>query len=95
MQLQRQAMEQRLGSSQSVQQNQASVAPSPAVATPAQGFLTRQRQAAARGRNTGYIHVYIFFKLKNIILIFVYFMQGKLQLTTVDPILPLRTENDV
>lgn len=51
MQLQRQAMEQRLGSGHSVQQNQAAVGPSPAVAAPAQGFLTRQRQAAVRGRN--------------------------------------------
>lgn len=47
MQLQRQAMEQRLGSGQS--STQAAAAPIPAT-VPAQGFLTRQRQASVRGR---------------------------------------------
>ncbi|KAK4004896.1 protein Hook homolog 3 [Daphnia magna] len=50
MQLQRQAMEQRLGSSNAVQ-NQA-MAPVPAPSTAGQGFLTRSRQAAVRGRTS-------------------------------------------
>lgn len=47
MQLQRQAMEQRLGSGQTGQAAMATVSPPTA---PAQSFLSRQRQASARGR---------------------------------------------
>lgn len=49
MQLQRQAMEQRLSSTNAVQ-NQA-VAAGPASTT-AQGYLNRGRQASVRGRST-------------------------------------------
>lgn len=47
MQLQRQAMEQRLGSGQTGQSAMAAVS-SPTA--PAQSLLSRQRQASARGR---------------------------------------------
>lgn len=50
MQLQRQAMEQRLGSGHAVQ-NQA-MASVPAASTAGQSFLTRSRQAAVRGRTS-------------------------------------------
>ena len=49
MQLQRQAMEQRLGNSGNAVQNQA-MAPLPPTAS-GQGYLTRSRQASAKGRS--------------------------------------------
>lgn len=50
MQLQRQAMEQRLGAGNAVQ-NQA-MAPAPAATATGHSFLTRSRQAAVRGRTS-------------------------------------------